>query len=57
MKMRHPHVVPLSTQAIERQLAHVEKNRVRRAYNKAELLPERQKMMQDWGNYLQDMST
>ena len=57
MKMRHPHVVPLSTQAIERQLAHVEKNRVRRAYNKAELLPERQKMMQDWGNYLQDMCT
>ncbi|WP_244196250.1 tyrosine-type recombinase/integrase [Paraburkholderia susongensis] len=42
--------------AIERQLAHVEKNRVSRAYNKAELLPERQKMMQDWGDALQSMS-
>jgi integrase len=43
--------------AVERQLAHVEKNRVSRAYNKAEFLPERQKMMQDWGDYLQSMSS
>lgn len=42
--------------AIERQLAHVERNRVIRAYNKAEFLPERQKMMQDWGNYLETLS-
>jgi integrase len=42
--------------AIERQLAHVERNRVSRAYNKAEFLPKRQRMMQDWGNYLQSMS-
>jgi integrase len=42
--------------AIERQLAHVERNRVTRAYNKAEFLPERQKMMQLWGDYLQSMS-
>lgn len=42
--------------AVERQLAHVEKNRVSRAYNRAEFLPERQKMMQDWGDYLQSMS-
>lgn len=42
--------------AVERQLAHVEKNRVSRAYNKAEFLPERRKMMQDWGDYLQSMS-
>jgi integrase len=42
--------------AVERQLAHVEKNRVSRAYNKAEFLRERQKMMQDWGDYLQSMS-
>jgi hypothetical protein len=37
-------------------LAHVERNRVTRAYNKAEFLPERQKMMQLWGDYLQSMS-
>ncbi|CAN7689258.1 integrase [Paraburkholderia terricola] len=42
--------------AVERQLAHVEKNRASRAYNKAELLPERRKMMQDWGDYLQSVS-
>ena len=42
--------------AVERQLAHVEKNRVSRAYNKAEFLPERQRMMQNWGDYLQNMS-
>ncbi|KAA1003869.1 site-specific integrase [Paraburkholderia panacisoli] len=42
--------------AIERQLAHVEKNRVSRAYNKAEFFPERQKMMQDWGHYLESLS-
>jgi integrase len=42
--------------AIERQLAHVERNRVSRAYNKAEYLPERHKMMQNWGNYLENLS-
>ncbi|MBB5398133.1 tyrosine-type recombinase/integrase [Paraburkholderia youngii] len=43
--------------AVERQLAHVEKNRVSRAYNKAEFLPERQRMMQDWGDYLQILAS
>ena len=37
---------------IERQLAHAEKNAVRAAYNRAEYLPERKKMMQDWADYL-----
>ncbi len=32
--------------AIERQLAHAEQDSVRAAYNRAEHLPERQKMMQ-----------
>ncbi len=41
--------------AVERQLAHIEKIQVSRAYNKAEFLPERQKMMQDWGDYLQSL--
>jgi integrase len=37
---------------IERQLAHVEGNSVRAAYNYAEHLPERRKMMQWWADYL-----
>jgi integrase len=37
---------------IERQLAHVEGNGVRAAYNYAEYLPERRKMMQWWADYL-----
>jgi integrase len=37
---------------IERQLAHVERNKVRAAYNHAEYLPERRKMMQWWGDHL-----
>ncbi|MCL7487585.1 MAG: tyrosine-type recombinase/integrase [Desulfobulbaceae bacterium] len=38
--------------AIERQLAHAERNRVRASYNYAEYLPERRKMMQSWADYL-----
>jgi integrase len=38
--------------AIERQLAHREENDVRAAYNYAEHLPERRKMMQAWADYL-----
>jgi integrase len=37
---------------IERQLAHVEPNSVRRTYNHAEHLPERRRMMQSWADYL-----
>ncbi|MDR3231817.1 MAG: tyrosine-type recombinase/integrase [Synergistaceae bacterium] len=37
---------------IERQLAHVEGNSVRAAYNHAEYLPGRRKMMQHWANWL-----
>jgi len=38
--------------AIERQLAHAERSGVRAAYNYAEYLPERRKMMQAWADYL-----
>jgi integrase len=37
---------------IERQLAHVEGNASRAAYNHAEYLPERRKMMQAWADWL-----
>lgn len=37
---------------IERQLAHAERNSIRAAYNRAEYLPERRKMMQAYADYL-----
>ena len=37
---------------IELQLAHAERNKVRAAYNRAERLAERRKMMQTWADYL-----
>ena len=40
---------------IERQLAHGERNSVRAAYNYAEYLPERRKMMQEWADYLDEL--
>jgi integrase len=41
--------------AIERQLAHSERNHVRAAYNYAEHLPERIRMMQAWADYLDSL--
>ena len=37
---------------IERQLAHTEQNSVRRAYNRADYLTDRAKMMQQWADTL-----
>jgi integrase len=37
---------------IERQLAQGERNKVRAAYNRAQYLPDRRKMMQAWADYL-----
>lgn len=37
---------------IEMQLAHAEKNAVRDAYNRAQWLPERKKMMREWADYI-----
>lgn len=41
--------------AIERQLAHAERNNIRAAYNYAEYLPERRKIMQHWADYLEQL--
>ena len=43
--------------AIERQLAHDERNGVRAAYNFAEYLPERRQMMQWWADRLDALAT
>ena len=40
---------------IERQLAHGERDGARAAYNYAEYLPERRKMMQEWADYLDEL--
>jgi integrase len=37
---------------IERQLAHTERNKVKSAYDWAQHLPERRRMMQAWADYL-----
>lgn len=42
--------------AIERQLAHSERDEVRAAYNYAEFLPERRKMVQAWAEYLERLT-
>ncbi|EMR8971253.1 tyrosine-type recombinase/integrase, partial [Yersinia enterocolitica] len=39
-------------EVIERQLAHVEKNRVSAAYNHAEYMPERRQLMEEWGHWV-----
>jgi integrase len=41
---------------IERQLAHAERDSVRAAYNYAEFLPKRRKMMQAWATYLDGLA-
>jgi len=42
--------------AIERQLAHVDRDDVRAVYNMAEHLPERKKMMQWWADHLDGLA-
>jgi len=44
-----------SPDAIERQLAHTSRNKVRAAYNRAQYLEERKKMMQAWADYLDSL--
>ena len=44
-----------STDVIERALAHVDKDSVRAAYNRGDLLEERRKLMQWWGDFINDV--
>ena len=41
--------------AIERQLAHKDKDRVRAVYNRAEYVEERRDMLQHWADYLDNL--
>jgi integrase len=45
-----------NTDAIERQLAHAERNKVRAAYHRSEYLNERVKMMQWWADFLDSIT-
>jgi len=44
-----------SADAIEKQLAHNPRNKIRGIYNRAEYLPERRRIMQDWADYLDQL--
>lgn len=46
------HEMGWQDEVIERQLAHQQRNKVASAYNYAQYLPERTKLMQAWANYL-----
>lgn len=41
---------------IELQLTHAERNKVRAAYNRAQRLPERRRMMEAWADYLEALA-
>jgi integrase len=42
---------------IERQLAHVERNKVRAAYHRSEYLEDRRQLLQAWGDFVDGLST
>ena len=46
------HEIGWPSDVIERQLSHAERNAVKAAYNHAEHLPERRRMMQAWADHL-----
>ena len=46
------HEIGWSSDVVERQLSHAERNSVKAAYNHAEHLPERRRMMQAWADHL-----
>ena len=46
------HELGFPSDVVERQLAHAERNKIKAAYNRAEHLPERRRMMQAWADYL-----
>lgn len=49
------HGMGFNSEWIERQLAHVETNKVKAAYNHAQYLEERKSMMQHWADYLDSL--
>ena len=50
------HEIGFRPEAIERQLAHAERNKVRASYNHAEYLEERRTMMQQWADLTEHLA-
>jgi len=50
-------VLEFDKDVVERQLAHEEPNKVRAAYNRAEYLVERRRMMQRWADYVDEIAS
>ena len=46
------HDMGFRPEIIDRQLAHIERNKTKRSYNRALYLEERREMMQKWADYL-----
>jgi hypothetical protein len=49
-KLRYRHEV------VDRQLAHVHRDKIAKAYDRAEFLDERRVMMQAWADYIDSLS-
>ncbi len=49
------HEIGWTSDVVERQLSHAERNSVKAAYNHAQHLPERRKMLQAWADYLDQL--
>ncbi|MDH4390869.1 MAG: tyrosine-type recombinase/integrase [Aquabacterium sp.] len=49
------HEIGWPSDVVERQLSHAERNSVKAAYNHAEHLPERRRMMQAWADHLDQL--
>jgi len=57
MASTHLNEMGWAPDAIERQLAHAERNKVRAAYNRAQYMAERKTMMTAWADYLDALRT
>jgi hypothetical protein len=51
------HDMAFRSEVIEHQLAHVERNKTKAAYNRAGYLEERRQMMQAWANQLEVLAS
>ena len=51
----HLHEMGFRDELIEVQLAHIDKNKTRGAYNHARYLPERADMMQRWADWVDNL--
>jgi integrase len=53
----HLHELGFNSDVVEKQLAHVPRNKVKAIYSAAQYVPERSEMMQKWADYLDSLKT